>query len=328
MTTLPIVGVDLAKHKFDFALLHGKRLIHDVLPNDTDGAQALHQWLVAHHIEQAHICMEATGTYGDDLAAGLHALGHRVSILNPTVLKAFRQSTLTRTKNDRIDAVLLARYCAVHQPEPWTPPAPEIRELQALVRRLESLQQMRQQERNRLTSGERSAVVTDSIATILQALDTEIEHLAQLIHDHIQRHPHLREQHDLLKTIPGIGDKTATTILAECGDLRAYPSARELAAYAGLTPKEFRSGSSVNGKPRLSKIGSSRLRQALYFPAISAKRYNPIIQAFCDRLLLRGKHTMTVIGAAMRKLLHLAYGVVKSGHPFDPNHRATWQVSA
>ncbi len=322
MTTLPIVGVDLAKSKFDFALLQGKRVIHDVLPNDASSAQALHQWLAARHIEQAHICMEATGTYGDDLAAGLYALGHQVSILNPTVLKAFRQSTLTRTKNDRTDAVLLARYCAVHQPELWTPPAPEIRELQALVRRLDSLQQMRQQEYNRLTSGERSTLVTDSIATVLQALDTEIERVAQLIRDHIQQHPHLREQHDLLTTIPGIGDKTATTILAECGDLRTYPSARELAAYAGLTPKEFRSGSSVNGKPRLSKIGSSRLRQALYFPAISAKRYNPIIHAFCDRLLQRGKHTMTIIGAAMRKLLHLAYGVVKSGKPFNPNHCA------
>ena len=131
----------------------------------------------------------------------------------------------------------------------------------------------------------------------------------------------------MLKTIPGIGDKTATTILAECGDLRTYPSARELAAYAGLTPKEFRSGSSVKGKPRLSKIGSSRLRQALYFPAISAKRYNPIIQAFCDRLLQRGKHNMTVIGAAMRKLLHLAYGVVKSGKPFDANHLNPQAVS-
>jgi transposase len=318
--TLPIVGVDLAKSKFDFALLQDTRIIHDVLPNDAAGAQALHQWLMARHIEQAHICMEATGTYGDDLAAGLHACGHRVSILNPTVLKAFRQSTLTRTKNDRTDAVLLARYCAIHQPEAWTPPAPEVRELQALARRLENLQQMRQQEHNRLTSGERSTLVTDSLTIVLQALDTEIARLEQLIREHIQQHPKLQEQHDLLTTIPGIGAKTATTILAECGDLCSYSSARELAAYAGLTPKEFQSGSSVKGKPRLSKIGSSRLRQALYFPAISAKRYNPIIQAFCDRLLQRGKHKMTVIGAAMRKLLHLAYGVVKSGKPFDANH--------
>jgi transposase len=115
--------------------------------------------------------------------------------------------------------------------------------LQALARRLENLQQMHQQERNRLTSGERSALVTDSITIMLQALEIEIVRLEQFIREHIQQHPNLQAQHDLLTTISGIGDKTATTILAECGDLRAYPSARELAAYAGLTPKEFRSGS-------------------------------------------------------------------------------------
>ncbi len=255
-------------------------------------------------------------------------MGHVVSILNPAVLKAFRQSTLTRTKNDRTDASLLARYAALHQPRPWTPPASEVRELQALERRLESLQQMRQQEHNRLTSSGRSTAVAESVQTMLTALETEIERLEALVHDHLQQHSRLKEQYDLLCTIPGIGAKTAATVLAECGDLCAYPDARALAAYAGLTPRQHQSGSSVHGKPRLSKIGSDRLRKALYFPAIVARRFNPIIQAFCDHLLERGKHKMTVIDAAMRKLLHLAYGVVKSGKAFDPNYGKAKLVAA
>ncbi len=318
--TLPTLGIDLAKDKLDVALRHHERVKHRVFPNTPDGIADLLSWLKAQGHPQLHACLEATGTFGDELALALHETGQVVSVLNPAVLKAFRQSTLTRTKNDRTDASLLARYAAVHHPQPWTPPAPEMRELQALARRLDSLHQMRQQEHNRLTSGGRSAQVTESVQTILTALEAEIERVAQLVQAHIQQHPELKAQHDLLCTIPGIGAKTATTLLAECGDLRAYANARAVAAYAGLTPKQHQSGSSVRGKPRLSKIGSDRLRKAMYFPALAAQRFNPIVRAFCDSLLKRGKHKMTVVGAAMRKLLHLAYGVVKSGKAFDPNY--------
>jgi transposase len=317
---LPTLGIDLAKDKFDVALLHDKRFVHKSFLNTSEGIAELLAWLKAQGHPQVHACLEATGTFGDDVAVKLHEAEQVVSILNPSVLKAFRQSTLTRTKNDRTDARLLAQYAALYQPKPWTPPAPEIRELQALARRLESLHQMRQQEYNRLTSGGRSILVAESVQTILAALDAEIERVEKLVQDHIQQHPQLKEQHALLCTFPGSGAKTAMTLLAECGDLRTYPDARAVAAYAGLTPKQHQSGSSVHGKPRLSKIGSDRLRKAMYFPAIAARRFNPVIKAFCDQLLERGKHKMTIIGAAMRKLLHLAYGVVKSGKAFDPNY--------
>ncbi len=317
---LPTLGIDLAKNKFDVALLHGEQIRHHSFPNTPAGITALLAWLPAQGCPQVHACLEATGTYGDAVARQLHTAGHVVSIVNPAVLKAFRQSTLTRTKNDRTDAHLLARYAALHHPKPWEPPSPELRELQALARRLESLLQLRQQESNRLASAERSCLVAESIQIMLTALDQEIARVEQLLRDHIQQHPDLKSQHDLLRSIPGIGDKTATTLLAECGDLAGFTDARALAAFAGLTPKQHQSGTSVHAKPRLSKIGSDRLRKALYFPAINACRFNPLVKAFADRLLARGKPKMAVIGAAMRKLLHLAYGVLKSRQPFDPNH--------
>ncbi len=318
--SLPTLGIDLAKHKFDVVLLQDEQPRHHVFPNTPAGIRALLAWLQAQGVAQVHACLEATGTYGDAVARQLHEAGHVVSLVNPAVLKAFRQSTLTRTKNDRTDAHLLARYAALHHPQAWRPPSPELRELQALARRLESLHQLRQQESNRLDTAQRSPLVAESIQLILAALDQEIARVEQLLKDHIQQHPDLKSQHDLLRSIPGIGDKTATTLLAECGDLKAFTDARALAAYAGLTPKQHQSGTSVQGKPRLSKIGSDRLRKALYFPARTARRYNPVIKAFCDQLVARGKHTRVVLGAAMRKLLHLAYGVPKSGKPFDPNH--------
>jgi transposase len=320
MTTEPCyIGIDIAKAKLDVAVQPGARWVAATFAQDPAGLTALLTWLRECGAATGHVCLEATGVYGDAVARALHTADYRVSILNPAVLKAFRHSTLTRTKNDRTDARLLARYAALHQPAAWSPPAPEHQELQALSRRLESLQQMRQQELNRRESSTRSATVTASIDQMVQVFDQEIERLQTLIDDHIDHHPTLHEQHDLLQTIPGIGAKTATGLLAECGDLRQFDDARQAAAYAGLTPKEHISGSSVWARPRLSKVGSARLRKLLYFPAISAKTHNPIVRAFCDQLCARGKHTMTVIGAAMRKLLHLAYGVLKSGRPFDPN---------
>jgi len=134
----------------------------------------------------------------------------------------------------------------------------------------------------------------------------------------------LRRQRELLDSIPGIAETTAATLLAEITDITQYRSARQVAAYAGLVPRERHSGSSVRGRTRLSKIGNARLRRALYFPAITALRCSPLFQAWAAGLRDRGKCKMSVIGAAMRKLVHLAYGVLKTGKPFDPQ----WAKSA
>lgn len=124
----------------------------------------------------------------------------------------------------------------------------------------------------------------------------------------------------LLVTIPGIGKLTAAKLLGEIRNILDFQSARQLAAYAGLTPQNFLSGTSVHKKTRLSKTGNANLRNILYMPAIVAKRYNPIVRSFCERLSCSGLKPMEVIGAAMRKLLHLAYGILKSGRPFDPDY--------
>jgi transposase len=192
-----------------------------------------------------------------------------------------------------------------------------VRELQALARRLDSLLEMRQMEANRLEVAA-TAAVTESLAGHLAYLDEEVARTEELIRSHIDSHPGLRGQRDLLLSIPGIGETTAAKLLAEIMDVKLYASARQLAAFAGLAPRLHESGSSVRRKTRLSKAGAPRLRKALYFPAIAAIRYNPHVRAMSERLKERGKCPMQIIGAAMRKLVHLAYGVLKSGKPFDP----------
>ena len=223
------------------------------------------------------------------------------------------------SKTDKADAQLIARFCEMHQPPLWNPPAPEIRELQALVRRLETLEEMRLMEENRLASGVSCEAVRADLEEHVADLQTRIDKTRRQIQDHIDQHPGLKDKATLLESIPGIGEATAALLLAELGELTQFSSACQVAAFAGLVPRIRESGSSVRSRARLSKVGSSRLRKSLYFPAITALRFNPLIKALGLRLSAAGKSKMLIIGAAMRKLLHLAYGVLKSGRPFDPD---------
>jgi transposase len=323
--TLPALGIDIAKLKFNACLLDpdGKRR-HKVFPNTEAGFRQLSAWLIKHKMGRVHACMEATGAYGEALALYLHEADHQVSVINPAAIKAFAASRLSRTKTDRVDAELIARFCQAQRPPAWTPPAAEVRELQALVRRLEALTEMRVAEENRLEAIITVEVVRASVEEHVTYLDRQIELTGESIRRHINSHPGLRRQSELLDSIPGIAVTTAATLLAEITDITQYRSARQVAAYAGLVPRERHSGSSVRGRTRLSKIGNARLRKALYFPAITALRCSPFFQSWAEGLRERGKCKMSVIGAAMRKLLHLAYGVLKTGQPFDPE----WAKSA
>jgi transposase len=239
--------------------------------------------------------------------------------VNPAAIHAYAASRLTRANTDKVDADLIARFCATEAPPRWIPPAPPaLRELQALVRRLDALQDMAQQARNRLEAGPVGPTVRRSIRAVLKGLEREIAVMRQAIRTHVDQHPTLRHQRDLLTSMPGIGDATATRLRAEL-DVTRVQSARQLAAFTGLVPRITHSGTSVRRRGRLCNVGPSRVRRGLYFPALTALRYNPLIQRLSLRLTAAHKPPMVIVGAAMRKLLHLAYGVLKTERPFDVN---------
>ena len=314
MTFSPI-GIDIAKAKFDAAALRHGKYKTKVFQNTPEGFRAFLAWLQA--FPTPHVCLEATGRYGEGLALFLVDHGLAVSVVNPAQIHAFGQAELSRTKTDKSDAKRIARFCLSQRPLLWQPPPPAVRPLQALVRRLESLLEMRQMEKNRLDGAD--PTVRPSIEAVLATLDTEIAATQTRIREHIDHDPDLRQRRDLLDTIPGLGDATIPVLLAALGDVHRFENARSVAAFAGLSPKEHQSGK-WKGHTRLSKTGDALLRKALYLPAIVARRHNPLIRAFCERLKAQGKNGKLIVGAAMRKLLVLAYGVLKSGRPFDPNH--------
>ena len=310
------VGIDIAKKKFDVAVLLGEKVKSAAFHNTADGFGVLDRWLTKLDVEHVHACMEATGTYGEELALYLHRAGHVVNVVNPAKIKGFAQSELSRTKTDKTDAALIARFCRAMKPEAWHPPAPELKKLQALVRRLEELNGMLTQERNRLATT--NEVVKPSIEGVIRHLQDEIKNTQRLIIDHIDQNPKLRANRDLLQSIPGIGPTTSAMVLAEFGDVGRFGDARHMASFCGLTPRHRQSGSPVRGKSRLSKTGSSRIRKGLYMPALVAMKHNPVVAALRERLKGYGKCNMVIVGAAMRNLVHIIFGVLKNGRPFDP----------
>jgi transposase len=317
MSSVVSLGIDISKASFHAAVLKGEnRVSVKEFANSEAGFEALSEWLNQQGVARVHGCMEATSIYGHALATYLHRQGHVVSIVNPARVKGYGQSQLRRTKNDRADAKLIAQFCRDIKPATWQPSEAVVQELQAFTRRLEALEQMVTQEKNRL--GITPTALKGDIEAHIEFLEGQITSVKKRLHEHIQAQTTLKQQHQLLTTIIGVGDYTASVVLAEIGCMTLFASARQLAAFAGLTPQEHQSGTSVQGRTRLCKVGSVRLRKALYFPALNLIRRCPQIQAFRDRLLAAGKTKMQVVGAVMHKLIRVIYGVLHSKQPFDP----------
>jgi transposase len=315
-----VLGIDVSKDSLDVALMNGDRKIHKIFANNAVGHQHLHNWLVSQRTEQLHVCLEATGQYGEAVAEYLFQKGHSVSVVNPARIKRYGESKLHRNKTDKADAGLIAEFCQKEKPPFWTPLPPALKHLRALVRRLDDLQTNYHQDRNRLLSGEKDEWVLEDLNMHLKYLQERIKAARQAIQDHIEADPALKSQQELLISIPGIGDITAARLLAEIGDISAFEDAPQLAAYAGLNPKGNQSGSSVHKKARISKEGRAFLRYILYMPAIVARRCNPVIMEFCKRLKERRLSEMAIVVAAMRKLIHIVFGVLRNQRPFDPDY--------
>lgn len=311
------LGIDVAKAKLDCALLRDGKYRNKVVENSPNGFQDLLAWLAKQQVTgPLPVCMEATSIYWEAVAQQLAEVGHRVSVINPALAKAHAQSCGLRSKTDAADARVLADFCREKQPPAWQPLSPSELALRALVLRHQALVEMQTQEKNRL--GTAREVVGDSLREHLSWLDEELRRIEQAIAQQIDDDPDLRGKRDLLDSIPGLGERTIATLLAYLGQMRRFEKAGAFVAFAGLSPRLHESGSSVRGKPRLSKVGHAFLRRALYMPAMVTLWRTDWGRAFRDRLMANGKPPKLIIGAMMRKLAQVAFGVLKSGLPFNP----------
>lgn len=320
------IGIDVSKLKLDCVWIRdltSLKIKSKVLPNTAQGHQELLAWALHNSkepLEQLHFVMEATGVYHEALAYALHDAGARVSVLNPARVRDFAKSLGSHSKNDNKDAVILARYGTTQTPALWQPEPKEVRELKALISRLEALKEDIAREDNRMEKAMVSApskVVQDSIQTVRSQLEQERKRLESMIDDHIDRHPGLKKDRALLESIPGVGPTVSQNMVAIIRS-RRFEKASQCAAFLGLNPVERRSGTSVYSPPRMSKQGNGRVRAKLYMAAVVAIRHNPTIREQYLRLVARGKAKKSALGAAMRKLVHMCYGILKHQVPYQP----------
>ena len=316
----PILGIDVSKLDLSISLLIDKVHYQTKIDNNQQGFKLFIRWLKKYKVIKIKACMESTGHYGISFANFLYKNNHDVSIVNPICISAFAKSKLSRHKTDKVDSMIIAEYASQNDLPLYTPKPRELQEMQSLYRGLQNLKVQQKQITNYLESKEHlSASICASYNSLAKAITKEISKIEKAIDDLLANSTVMKQKIDNMQTIPGIGKMTAVAVIAESPDITSFTSARELAAYAGLTPKHKTSGTSVRGKSSISKIGSSRLRKALYFPAIVAKNHNPIFIKFSQKLASKGKPSKVIIVAIMRKLLHIIFGVIKHNTQFNQN---------
>ena len=308
------IGIDVSKHHLDIAALQSSgEVVQERVPNTSDGHATLIEWLEG--FPESHLGLEATGAYHQPLLKALQEHKHRVSVLNPAQVSYFVKSQHRRNKTDKADAAWLAVYIKERQPLPSVVPSP-VR--QSLARELEALSDDLTRLRNRLeaaSTGLAHPEVLVSLRRRIEALGEE----KRALEGELERETRESGAQELalLLSIPGVGVRTACLLLAEVGDVRRFASARKLVAFAGLTPARFESGSSVSRRSRISRMGSSHIRRLLFMPALAAIRFNPVVKAFFDRLVARGKAKKAAVVACMAKLLRIVFGVLIHRRPFD-----------
>lgn len=276
--------------------------------------------------EHIQVALESTGVYG--LAVALLLQAHpqiEVMIVNPRAIKDFIRATMTRAKTDRVDALGILDYLRRMPFVPWTPPSADVLGLQQITRRLTQLKGEKTREQNRLhaiallSPKPAQKIIARDLKLNIAHLDRRIVVLEKAALQVAQASPLLAKPLELITTIPGIAHKSGLRLLGELLVLPQGLKAPQWVAHAGLDPRPFESGSSVNKPRRLSKTGNTHLRASLFLPALVAIQHSASVKACYQALLARGKKPKVAVIAIMRKMLHAIWGILHHRQPFNPN---------
>jgi transposase len=314
-----LLGIDVSKDTLDASMSSCNKVRAKSFANSPDGWRHLLDWLISQKIRRVHACLESTGRYSLGIACKLNEAGHVVSIVNPAQIRDFARTKLGRNKTDAVDASHIREYCELFKPSPWSPPSHAHRQLGELQTIRAGIVAGLTEWKNRKNSGMVDAVAQSLADATISHFTSQLGAVEKAIAQTIDNDSDLRRKRDLLLSISGVGETLASAVLAELPGPDVLRSSAEVVAYAGLNPRQHQSGTSIDRPTRISKIGNVVLRTALYMPAMSAMRYNPAIVALVTRLKARGRlKPKQIVVAAMRKLLVLCFGVLKTGKPFDP----------
>lgn len=316
MKPVPL-GIDIAKATFEAALLlDASHALRAQFPNCPTGFRRLGRWLKAHAVARVRLAVEATSTYAEALLEWAYQAGHEAFLLNPERVAQYARSLGRRNKTDQVDAVTIGAFIATHEATAWRPPTPEQKNLRSLTRTRYQLVQLRTQLANQLRTAHPAGAVF--LRATLCSIEEQLVAVDQAITAHLRQHRSLEEAVRRLRTLKGVGLITAATLIAELPAIDRHTDPRTIAAWAGLTPCRRQSGQS-EWRTHLSRKGNAFVRHALYMPAMVAKRFNPLLRAFAQRLADQQKSKGAILGAVAHKMLRILVALLRSNTDFDPN---------
>lgn len=312
------LGIDIAQLTFWAALrLDKDRFVKQDFANNPLGFRKLRLWLKRHGVGQVRAAVESTNVYAEALLQWLYDEGHQVFLLNPERVLHYGRTIGRRNKTDQVDCVTIAAFIALHEATPWRPPAPEQKTLRERTRvRYQLVCTATQLICQRKTA---QGLAGQHLETVLNTIRAQLKLLTQQIRHHLKQYPLLGEQVRRLMTLKGVGLTTAAVLIAELPPVTSQTDPRTICGWAGLTPRRRQSGR-VELPARISRKGNAYVRNALYMPALVARRYNPVLRDFAARLKANGKTTRAILGAVAHKMLRILVGLLKSNTDFDP----TW----
>lgn len=318
------LGIDVGKIDLFCHIIGPINLVSQRFDNTESGIKQLIRWLIGITNPQLICaCLEQTGHYGRPLAKALvQQKLSAVYLVNPRQIKAYGEQKLRRNKSDTADARLIAQFLKSEHSEllPWQPLSPDNEKIKELSRYADSITQDTARLKTKCEAVALPAILR-SLNRRIKFQEKELIDIRKRINTIIANNETLSTKYELLTSIPGIGEITCQTLLAELPEIESFGDARQLAAWAGVTPRHFVSGSSGRSQTPITKVGSAHLRKALFMPAMNARVFNPLLKTFGDRLQKNGKKPKQIIIAVMRKLLHQIYGILKSNTPYDPEKR-------
>lgn len=314
----PTLGIDMAKLTFVAALwFNQQRFLKAQFDNNPAGWRKLRTWLKAHGATGSlRVAIESTGPYGDALLEWLHARGYAVFLLNAERVAHYARARGQRNKTDPADAVTIAAFIATHDATPWQPPPPEQKDLRSLTRA--RAQVVATSKALALQLQTAAGPARPHLQALLAAARRTLAALGREIAAHLKKHPQLGEKVRRLMTFKSIGLVSAAIAIAELPPITPETDPRAIAGWAGLTPQRRQSGPH-EWTTRLCRKGNVHLRQALYMPALVAKRHNPLLREYARKLEAKGKSHGAILGALSHKMLRIIVGLLRSNSDFDPN---------
>ena len=312
-----IYGVDISKDVFDvFGSLSG----HTHFKNTEVGFKAFVKALPKNVL----VVMEATGYYHYRLARFLDKNSIAVSVVNPLSVKRFIQMKLAKVKTDKSDSKAICEYAQINKVPLYSSVTDVQAECLQLFRLLDNYLKKRTATKNKMhgeeTLGIPSTFVYRSLKRDLKHLNKEVAALEDRLLNLVKEDQ--QQQLTLLKSIPGMGEKTALFLIVSTDGFSKFERAGQLCSYVGITPTIKESGSSVRGRSRISKVGNKKLRNLLFLCAFSACRYNKACREIYERIIAKGKSKKLALIAVANKLLRQAFAIAKSGRPYDENYRS------